>query len=131
MLISFGPLSNVVDPCVVLQSPAHLKARQSLRRFNIQHSLSRTFILLLSKMTAGSPDPGDDVQPHPEQTVETILRGMEKKSDDFPLEGQTRLADIGFVKEDFENFKTYVQGLVGMTELTGFPGTARTRSTSS
>ncbi|KAL1605583.1 hypothetical protein SLS59_003385 [Nothophoma quercina] len=68
-------------------------------------------------MTAGSPDPGDDVQPHPGQTVETILRGMEKKSDDFPLEGQTRLADIGFVKEDFENFKTYCKNAFNV-ELT-------------
>ena len=58
-------------------------------------------------MTAGSPDPGDNVQPHPKQTVETILKAMEKKPDDYQLDGQTRLADIGFVKEDFENFITY------------------------
>lgn len=57
-------------------------------------------------MAAGSPDPGDDVQPHPEQTVETILKAMEKMSDDTPLSGDTRLAEIGFVKEDFVNFTT-------------------------
>ncbi|KAJ4341314.1 hypothetical protein N0V95_007262 [Ascochyta clinopodiicola] len=58
-------------------------------------------------MTAGSPNPGDDVQPHPEDTVETILKAMEKKSDDFQMDGQTRLSDIGFVRADFENFITY------------------------
>ncbi|UPX18953.1 uncharacterized protein EKO05_0009233 [Ascochyta rabiei] len=58
-------------------------------------------------MTAGPPNPGDDVQPHPEDTVETILKAMEKKSDDFQMDGQTRLSDIGFVREDFENFTTY------------------------
>ncbi|KZM25860.1 hypothetical protein ST47_g3019 [Ascochyta rabiei] len=60
-------------------------------------------------MTAGPPNPGDDVQPHPEDTVETILKAMEKKSDDFQMDGQTRLSDIGFVREDFENFTTYCQ----------------------
>lgn len=58
-------------------------------------------------MTAGSPDPGDNVEPHPEQTVETILKAMEKKPDDFQLGGHTKLADIGFVKADFDNFVTY------------------------
>lgn len=57
-------------------------------------------------MTAGSPDPGDDVQPQPEKTVETILKGMEKMPDDTQLSGQTRLADIGFTKDDFGNFTT-------------------------
>ncbi|KAJ4342617.1 hypothetical protein N0V87_000826 [Didymella glomerata] len=32
---------------------------------------------------------------------------MEKKPDDFQMDGSTRLADIGFVKEDFDNFVTY------------------------
>lgn len=63
-------------------------------------------------MTASSTDPGDDVQSHPEQTVETILKAMEKKPDDFQLDGQTRLADIGFVKEDFGNFITYCPRLL-------------------
>ncbi|KAJ4990349.1 hypothetical protein SVAN01_04231 [Stagonosporopsis vannaccii] len=58
-------------------------------------------------MAAGSPDPGDDVQPHPEQTVETILKAMEKMPEDTQLNGETRLADIGFVKADFGNFTTY------------------------
>ena len=58
-------------------------------------------------MTAGSPDPGDDVQPHPENTIETILKAMEKKSDNFKMDGQTRLKDIGFVKEDFAVLATY------------------------
>ncbi|KAF3003602.1 hypothetical protein E8E13_007103 [Curvularia kusanoi] len=45
--------------------------------------------------------------PHPKQTIETILKAMEKKPDNFQLDGQTRLADIGFTKEDFGNFETY------------------------
>lgn len=57
-------------------------------------------------MTAVSPDPGDAVQPHPEQTVETILKAMEKMPEDTQLSGETRLADIGFVKADFGNFTT-------------------------
>ena len=57
-------------------------------------------------MVSGSPDPSDEVQPQPEGTVETILKGMEKKPDDFQMDGSTRLADIGFVKEDFDNFVT-------------------------
>lgn len=61
-------------------------------------------------MTVGSPDPGDDVQPHPEATVETILKAMERKPEDFQMNGQTRLSDIGFVKEDFGNFTTYYLG---------------------
>lgn len=63
-------------------------------------------------MTASSTDPGDDVQSRPEQTVETILKAMEKKPDDFQLDGQTRLADIGFVKEDFDNFIMYCPRLL-------------------
>lgn len=59
-------------------------------------------------MVAGSPDPGDEVQPQPEGTVEMILKGMEKKPDDFQMNRSTKLADIGFVKEDFDNFVTYV-----------------------
>ena len=59
-------------------------------------------------MVAGSPDPGDAVQLQPEGTVEMILRGMEKKPDDFQMNGSTKLSDIGFVKEDFDNFVTYV-----------------------
>ncbi|KAJ4379742.1 hypothetical protein N0V86_004924 [Didymella sp. IMI 355093] len=33
--------------------------------------------------------------------------GMEKKPDDFKMDGSTELADIGFVKEDFDSFTTY------------------------
>lgn len=68
--------------------------------------IPRSF-LLIANMTAGSPDPGDDVQPHPENTIETILKAMEKKSDNFKMDGQTRLKDIGFVKEDFAVLATY------------------------
>lgn len=57
-------------------------------------------------MTAGSPDPGDAVRPQPEKTVETILKAMEKMPEDTQLNGETRLADIGFVKADFANFTT-------------------------
>lgn len=63
-------------------------------------------------MTASSPDPGDNVKPHPEDTVETILKAMEKKPDNFQMDGQTRLSDIGFVKEDFGNFVMYYWYLI-------------------
>lgn len=55
-------------------------------------------------MPSDSPVP----EPHPKQTIEMILKAMEKKPDNFQLDGQTRLADIGFTKEDFGNFETYV-----------------------
>ncbi|KAJ4317210.1 hypothetical protein N0V94_005061 [Neodidymelliopsis sp. IMI 364377] len=58
-------------------------------------------------MTAASPDPSDAAQPNPKDTIETILKAMEKKPDDFQLEGQTRLSDLGFTKEDFGIFTTY------------------------
>lgn len=57
-------------------------------------------------MVVGSPDPSDKVQPHPDGTIEMILKGMEKKPDDFQMDGSTKLADIGFGKEDFDNFVT-------------------------
>ncbi len=59
-------------------------------------------------MTPGKPDPGDYVKPHPEQTVETILKAMEKIPDEIELDGQTRLSELGFQKEDFGIFKTYI-----------------------
>ncbi|KAJ8112998.1 hypothetical protein OPT61_g4769 [Boeremia exigua] len=65
------------------------------------------FSTSIVNMTAGSPDPGDDVQARPEQTLETILKAMERVPDDVPLSRETRLAEIGFVKEDFANFTTY------------------------
>lgn len=57
----------------------------------------------IANMPADSPTP----KPHPKQTIETILKAMEKKPDNFELDGETRLADIGFAKDDFENFTTY------------------------
>lgn len=70
-----------------------------------------TFVSTFSKsstftMAVGSPDPSDEVKPHPDGTIETILKGMEKKPDDFHMDGSTKLADIGFGKEDFDNFVT-------------------------
>lgn len=38
--------------------------------------------------------------------METILKAMERVPDDTPLSAETRLADIGFVKADFNNFTT-------------------------
>jgi hypothetical protein len=78
-------------------------------------------------MTAASPDPSDAAQPNPKDTIETILKAMEKKPDDFQLEGQTRLSDLGFTKEDFGIFTTYYQHPTYHTVLTHVLGTARTR----
>ncbi|KAG9202935.1 hypothetical protein G6514_003716 [Epicoccum nigrum] len=46
-------------------------------------------------------------EPHPKETIEMILKTMEKIPGDAPLDSQMRLADIGFVKEDFKPFETY------------------------
>lgn len=50
-------------------------------------------------------------EPHPKETIEMILKTMEKLPGDAPLDSQTRLADIGFVKEDFKPFETYCRYL--------------------
>ncbi|KAF3044509.1 hypothetical protein E8E11_006622 [Didymella keratinophila] len=72
-----------------------------------QRQITLVYISTAATMVAGSPDSSDEVQPQPEGTVEMILKGMEKNPDNFQMDGSTRLADIGFIKEDFDNFVTY------------------------
>ena len=66
----------------------------------------------VSSPVANMPElPFPAPEPHPKETIEMILKTMEKIPGDAPLDSQTRLADIGFVKEDFKPFETYCRHL--------------------
>jgi hypothetical protein len=65
-----------------------------------------TTIFFPSSVVANMPElPFPAPEPHPKETIEMILKTMEKIPGDAPLDSQTRLADIGFVREDFKPFE--------------------------